>query len=210
MRLLLAGLFVFLGFSLIPLVLTLILGEHGSLPLWTIALIAVGYLAFLSVGYFLFNPPEVFIRTFMSQERAMAFLEKRGLVVTEHFNAKKAFAVEPPSEEEIHYIVELADGRVLHLGGQFLYDFEPIDDDPAVNQARRFPCSTFTIKRHRRTQVVLAMTCDGHPFDPEFTSTKAIRRILTLSQCQKECAVLPRRSYQMLLDKMKEDEQSPA
>ena len=39
--------------------------------------------------------------------------------------------------------------RDSFLSGQYLYDYEPISDDPDANEARSFPCTEFTVRRHR-------------------------------------------------------------
>ena len=72
------------------------------------------------------------------------------LIVDTPFQATRAFGVEDYGDEGSHYFLELADGSgILALCGQYLYAYEPITDDPELNQPRRFPCTSFTVRRHR-------------------------------------------------------------
>jgi len=54
----------------------------------------------------------------------------------------------------VHFL-ELGDGSVMVLYGQYLYEYEPIDDDPEVNQPRLFPTSEFTVVRPRNGDELL-------------------------------------------------------
>lgn len=73
-------------------------------------------------------------------------------------------------DEGLHYFLELADGRVLFMSGQYLYDFEPISDDPEMNQPRSFPCSEFTVRRHTKEGYVVDMVCGGTVLEPEVSA----------------------------------------
>ena len=96
-------------------------------------------------------------------------LENQGLVDSIRYHAKRAFQVEEFEDEGIHYYLELEDGSVLFLSGQYLYDYEPISDDPEFNQERRFPCTDFTVKRHKTGGYVLDIVTDGSVLEPEET-----------------------------------------
>jgi hypothetical protein len=102
-------------------------------------------------------------------------LERLGLVADQSFRAVRAFGVEEYEDEGLHYFLELEDGRVLFLSGQYLYDYEPILDSPEQNCPRRFPCTEFTVRRHRVEGYVVDLVCGGvvlapetmaRPFDP--------------------------------------------
>jgi hypothetical protein len=97
-------------------------------------------------------------------------LTSANLLETESFAATRAFRVEEYEDEGLHYYIELSDGRVLFLSGQYLYDFEPITDDPELNQERRFPCTEFTILRHKSERYVLDIRCAGQVLEPEVTA----------------------------------------
>ena len=64
-------------------------------------------------------------------------------------------------DEGLHYFIELVDGRVLFLSGQYLYDYEPISDDPESNQPRSFPCTEFTVRRHKNDGCVVDLLRAG-------------------------------------------------
>src|SRR5690606_31380177 len=83
------------------------------------------------------------------------------------FQAKRAFQVEEFEDEGIHYYLELDDGSVLFLSGQYLYDYEPTEDDPEENQERQFPCTEFVVKRHKTKGHTLEIVTRGITFEPE-------------------------------------------
>ncbi|WP_459204497.1 hypothetical protein ACQVRV_19410 (plasmid) [Ralstonia pseudosolanacearum] len=100
----------------------------------------------------------------------IAELEARGQLARQRFQATRAFAVQELEDEGLHYYIELSDGRVLYLGGQYLYDYEPITDDPEFNQARSFPCTEFEVLRHKDAGYVLHIHCAGTVLEPEITA----------------------------------------
>lgn len=93
--------------------------------------------------------------------------EKEGLLTAEMFNARRAFEVEEFEDEGLHFFLELEDGRVLFLCGQYLYDYQEITDDPDFNQPARFPCTSFTVKRHKTELWVHSIECAGPYLKPE-------------------------------------------
>ena len=97
----------------------------------------------------------------------IAELERKGLLLRQPFEATRAFAVQEFEDEGPHYFIELADGRVLYLNGQYLYEYEPITDDPEVNQARSFPCTAFEVLRHKDAGYAFHIECSGTVLEPE-------------------------------------------
>lgn len=93
-----------------------------------------------------------------------------GLLISESFRARRAFQVEEFDDEGSHYFVELEDERVLYLSGQCLYEYEPITDDSELNQPRRFPCSLFTVRRHKNDGCLIDIVCSGEVLEPEFVA----------------------------------------
>jgi len=106
----------------------------------------------------------------MPHAKQIADLDARGLLIRQPFRALRAFAVEEFEDEGPHYYIELADGKVLYLNGQYLYDFEPISDDPELNQPRLFPCSQFEVLRHKDAGYVIDIVLSGEVLDPELTA----------------------------------------
>jgi hypothetical protein len=78
-------------------------------------------------------------------------LEKQGLIEVREFSARRAFQVYEFEDEGPAYFVELEDGRVLYLCGQYLDDVVEITDDPESNQPALFPCARFRLRTRKDT-----------------------------------------------------------
>lgn len=170
MRVLLAAIFVF-GSMIGTVVLISSLYPESESPWWaTPAIIAALYVS-LFLSMFLFNRSgyRPNLRR-MSLTEQIADLDARGLLQRQSFRALRAFAVEEFEDEGSHYYIELTDGKVLYLNGQYLYDFEPISDDPELNQPRLFPCSEFEILRHKDAGYVIDIIRSGEVLEPELTA----------------------------------------
>src|SRR4029079_8096775 len=59
-------------------------------------------------------------------------LETKGLLVSTDYKAKRAFEVEEFEDEGLHYFIELANGGVLYLNGQYLYEYQAAPDGSPV------------------------------------------------------------------------------
>lgn len=94
-------------------------------------------------------------------------VQAKGKLVQQTFLAKRAFQVAECEDEGSQYFIELADHSILFLQGQYLYDFEPITDDPDEHQPRRFPCTEFVISRDAEDSYFFQLDCQGAPFEPE-------------------------------------------
>lgn len=150
MRLLLAGGLVFGG---VLLAVGLLSAFPAAPPAWAIAAVA------LSVGGGL---------TFLT----LRFLNRPGpagdpvdpaTLASEGFQARRAFQASEFEDEGSHYFLELEDGRVLYLTGQYLYDYEPLEP----GEARRFPCTEFTVRRHGTEGWAYDILCGGRVLEPE-------------------------------------------
>jgi hypothetical protein len=93
--------------------------------------------------------------------------EEQGLLESTEYKATRAFQLEEWEDEGLHFFLELEDGSVLYLNGQYLYEYEEIVDDVEVPIPRRFPCTDFTVKRHRRSGDLADLICRGDAFEPE-------------------------------------------
>ena len=89
-------------------------------------------------------------------------MEEQGLLIHEKHEATRAFQVEEFEDEGCQYYLELKNGRVLYLCGQYLYDYEPMEDQP-----RKFPCTQFTLLRDKRHGWIVDVLCDGTALEPE-------------------------------------------
>lgn len=89
-----------------------------------------------------------------SPEPTLTELENQGLITSAQFKVRRALEVEETEDEGPHYYLELDDGSVLFLSGQYLYDYE-------------FPFTKFVIKRHKVKGYVLEVITGGIPLEPE-------------------------------------------
>jgi hypothetical protein len=123
-------------------------------------LLAVGLLTGV---FFLFVKRGGRMKGRRSGDNYLRELKREGLLEESNYRALRAFRVKELEEEGSHYFVELDDGSVLYLNGQYLYDFEP-------NQAgrpRTFPCTEFTVVRHKIKGWVMGLQCRGSVLKPE-------------------------------------------
>jgi hypothetical protein len=167
MRVVLAGCFVF---ALLFESVVFIRSKYpdGQWPWWSGPMIVVILLVAVVLALFLFNSSGFRpVAPWKSTEELLNKLREKGLLLSEPFTARRAFQVEEFEDEGSHYFIELDDARTLYLNGQYLYDFEPISDDPELNQPRRFPCTEFTILRHKEEGYVVDILCTGTVLEPE-------------------------------------------
>ena len=170
MRVILAGLFVFGG---VLLAVCLLGPAFDGYPPWhggiLIGLVmGMLFLALVAAAQMLFNWPIDWRKERFNQEEYIKDLEDRGLLISTDYQSTRAFELEEYADEGLHYFVELADGTVLYLTGQDLYDYDPIDDDPELNQPRRFPCTQFSLRSHRDQGPYIDIQCRGEVIEPEF------------------------------------------
>jgi hypothetical protein len=169
MRVLLAGLFIVFGTGAVVSALATTPEEEP--PVWVLSAVAVfTFVALLLLAFAIFNRPGLPRRSGTAEDFTRK-LEEEGLLTSqEDFEARRAFEIREFEDEGAHYMVELRDGSVLYLNGQYLYEYEPIDDDPEFDQPRRFPCTAFTVRRHLEEEYVIDITCRGEVFEPECTA----------------------------------------
>ena len=156
MRLLLAAFFV-IGCTcgLVATYSTIGWLDRPTLPV--VLVFAVSCMLIIFLNYYLFQPRII----------SLPELEKAGLIDAVPLRATKAFGIEDYNDEGPHYFVELKDGTVLYFVGQYLYDYEPISDDPEISQPRKFPCTEFTILRHNKQRHILNIQCGRVALEPE-------------------------------------------
>lgn len=97
----------------------------------------------------------------------LAAVRARGQLVQQTFRATRAFQVAERGDEGCQYFIELEDRSVLFLQGQYLYNFEPITDDPDENRPRRFPCTEFVVSRDNQGEYFIQLDCHEKPFEPD-------------------------------------------
>lgn len=165
MRVILAGLFIVVGTAAAAsAVLTI---PDTEPPVWVISIVGVvSFCITLVLAFFIFNRPGQSLR----KGEAVDFtkkLEEEGLLASQDFEARRVFEIREFEDEGMHYMLELSDGSVLYLNGQYLYEYEPLDDDPEFNQPRKFPCTSFTVRRHVEEGYVVDIICGGEVLEPE-------------------------------------------
>ena len=165
MRLLLAGICSYICITLVAV--GIIVPLEGAVPEFLlIALMSLSFFVAVFGSYMLFNSPAE-RWPYQSIEELIDELEKQDLIVSTDFQANRALQVEEYEDEGLHYYLELNDGSVLYLNGQYLYEYEPVEDDPELSRERRFPCTEFTIGRYKTEGYVLDIITRGDPFEPE-------------------------------------------
>jgi hypothetical protein len=96
-----------------------------------------------------------------------ASFEQAGLLLPEPYLAKRAFQMEEFEDEGSHYYIELDDGGVLFLSGQYLYEYEPVFRRDRLERPRSFPCTRFSLRRHKEDGHLVDIRCEGPALEPE-------------------------------------------
>lgn len=198
MRLVGAGLFVFTS----VLLLVGVLGSQkvfDRAPPWVVGSgVALVMVALIVRSLWLFNRKgtEAFGRKTAEEHRRE--LEQLGLLESTEFRATRAFGVEEFEDEGLHYFLELSSGGVLFLSGQYLYDYEPISDDPEANQARSFPCTEFTVRRHQREGYVVELLCGGTVLEPEVMAPPFGKSVWQANRVPEDGQVITGTTYDQL------------
>jgi hypothetical protein len=160
LRLVGAGLFIFISLGLSVVFISRFFPE--ALPVWIVVpLLVAGFFVFVFLAMVLFRgkgPGRISAEAYAVRIRK---LEEDGLLVLQSFRARRAFQVDEFEDEGSHYYVELEDGVVLFLTGQYLYNYAPRAG------RRTFPCSKFTVRRHKEKGFAVDILCQGEVIEPE-------------------------------------------
>ena len=137
---------------------TKLLGIVGKEPWMTIALFG-SFIAAAVASW------RIARRLFPRPPRALTIQELRakGLIEKRQFTARRAFQVDQFEDEGLSYFLELADGRVLFLSGQYLEDIEELTEEGDYKD-RKFPCAEFQLERRKDT----GKGIDIEPLSPFF------------------------------------------
>lgn len=87
-----------------------------------------------------------------------------GHAVCTTYEIEDALCVEEFEDEGSQYYLKLADGRVLFVSGQWLYEYEDGEDEDGKPTPARFPCRRFTLERAAKSGLFL----DLIPLTPAF------------------------------------------
>ena len=170
MRLLLAGLFVFV------LLLTFVglVGEYieiwGHPVFWGI-ICSIVFFILVGIAAYFFNKKS-YRPDGKTPEQRIKEWEASGLVENRTYKALRYFEMNEFEDEGSHYFIELEDKNVLYLNGQYLYDYEEIndEDDPEFNQNKKFPCSIFTIQINKEGRFVFNIILNENLIKDDFVS----------------------------------------
>ena len=171
MRLVAAALFVIGGLGFGVFVLSSVV-PHAS-PGVIAAAMVLWFFLLVVAALVLFKGREVPRRDYQEIVRE---LEQKGLLELRTFHAKRAFQVEEFEDEGDHYFIELEDGTVLFLSGQYLYDYNPVIRG-SMARDRKFPSTEFTVRRHKTNGYAVDILCAGTAFEPEVTSPFSLAEI---------------------------------
>jgi hypothetical protein len=159
--------------------------------------VMVLYLAILvGVAAWLFNPRGTSFLPGTTLEQQIVSLERAGLLQCQSFEATRAFRVEEFEDEGSSYFVELRDGSVLFLSGQYLYDYEPTEEGADESQPRRFPNTRFTVQRHAKAGYVVDLLCLGDVLEPELTAAPFSPAELRRGRVPSDGEIIRDRSYE--------------
>jgi len=125
----------------------------------------VGFVASFVVAAIVFTLATRGMKGKPAENLTIEEMEKQGLLLREVCEAKRAFQVEEFEDEGTQYFIELKNGAVLYLCGQYLYDYEPMEG--VIKQARKFPCTEFTVLRDKRYGYIVEVIPGGAVFEPE-------------------------------------------
>ena len=198
MRLVGAGILVYATM----LLLVAALGSQSAFDRAPSSLVGLGIAVFMigmvALSTWLFNRRGADRSGRATAEERIRALEEAGQLESVAFHATRAFGVEESEDEGLHYFLELADGRVLFLSGQYLYDHEPIVDDPDLNQSRSFPCTDFTVRRHKAEGYVLDILRGGAVLEPEVIAPPFSRKAWGAKRIPEDGQVIADTTYDEL------------
>jgi hypothetical protein len=201
MRVIFASLFFFVLLAIVGIITSHVV--PSTAPQWILGAIMVpSTLAAIILTTYLFNRKGISPRPFQSDASFLAELEQNGLLSSERFFANRAFQVEEFEDEGSHYFIELQDSRVLYLSGQYLYDYEPLDDPPET-QVRSFPTTEFIIRRHKIEGHVIDIIPLGSVIEPEFKAPHFAKQDFKKGLIPEDGQIFTDISFEQLISKYK-------
>ena len=146
------------------------IGIDSSTWMWIPAFF---FLIFTSV---IFN--EGTIRRFrgISYEDHVKNLLADGKAKVEEYTVQNAIVFEDMDTGCTAYLLDIGGSRMFVLYGQD-YGFEPINDDPEINQERLFPTESFSITRESKNRRVLDATPKGKVINSSIIESPRIENL---------------------------------
>jgi len=138
-----------------------------ALPVWLVGpLLLAGFFVFVLLALVLFHGKGPRRVSAEASAARIGKLEEMGLLTLQTFRARRAFQVDEFEDEGSSYFIELEDMSVLFLTGQYLYRYEPSQSTSAA-RLRSFPCTEFTLRRHKEKGFAIDILCQGEVIEPE-------------------------------------------
>jgi len=147
--------------------LWLVIGDFVG-AFWSLAVLALASILVIAVaGYLVSNFP-TWSRAIrgISWEAHLERLERDGEAIRERYEVSRSISFQDWSTGCLAHLLDIGDRELLCLYGQSYFDFEPIDDDPDVNQPRKFPTKVFSLLRRKSSGEVLALFPGAEVFEP--------------------------------------------
>lgn len=94
-------------------------------------------------------------------------LRKAGQLYSRAYSITRAMEVEEQEDEGPTFILALEPGGTLFLSGQYLYDYQQLEEDGEMRQPGKFPCTHFTLWRRKFYDYVTSIECRGEFLAPE-------------------------------------------
>ena len=96
-------------------------------------------------------------------------------------------------DEGPYFLIELEDGRVLYLNGQYLEDYvDPVAD---TQSPAPFPCTNFTMSRHPTHDTIVDIACAGKPLPVEFSVEELPRGFFDKDRIPEDGDIVENRTY---------------
>jgi hypothetical protein len=205
LRLLGAGLFVFVGLGLSVAFISRFFPD--ARPLWIVVpLLVVGFFVFVVLAMVLFSakgPRRISADAYAARIRK---LEDDGLLILQSYQARRAFQVDEFEDEGSSYFIEVEDLSVLFLTGQYLYEYEPLAKSRnSQARPRRFPSTEFIVRRHKENGYAVDILCRGAVLDPEVLSPSFDDSDFENNLIPKDGAIIREKTYdQIKRDRLKQ------
>src|SRR5262249_42014956 len=92
--------------------------------------------------------------------------DAQGCLIHQVVQTSRAFQIPEVGAKVPHYFLEVSKSSFLYLSGEFLREYEPAKTRDGA-QARKFPCTEFTVRRLKENNAVVDLLCAGEVFEPE-------------------------------------------
>lgn len=115
---------------------------------------------------FIFN--EGFIRLLKRQsyQEHIDELIKKGKATKKNYEVLSAISFEDLNTGSYVHLLQIKDSEFICLYGQYLYDYEPISDDPEINQARKFPTRSFSVVMKSKNSEIIDIAPGKEVLEP--------------------------------------------